>query len=204
MRASESIGNYDIKVREYTNYAIKSIKNCCKNFAARPTGSENEKKAQEYMMNDLNNFCDEVTREEFKVSDKAFMSWIRIGVVMAILGIAMFTLGFFAVSAAIFFLIILMIALEFGFYKPVLDVFFKKKTAGNVYGVRKAEEDAKTRELELKKLEEEKKLQEEMNNENSSLDEKTETNNLNTDELDEILDSSENIDFQELNQDKEG
>ena len=44
----------------------------------------------------------------------------------------------------------------------------------------------------------------EMNNENSSLDEKTETNNLNTDELDEILDSSENIDFQELNQDKEG
>lgn len=69
---------------------------------------------------------------------------------------------------------------------------------------RKAEEDAKTRELELKKLEEEKKLQEEMNNENSSLDEKTETNNLNTDELDEILDSSENIDFQELNQDKEG
>ena len=69
---------------------------------------------------------------------------------------------------------------------------------------RKAEEDAKTRELELKKLEEEKKLQEEMNNENYSLDEKTETNNLNTDELDEILDSSENIDFQELNQDKEG
>ena len=69
---------------------------------------------------------------------------------------------------------------------------------------RKAEEDAKTRELELKKLEEEKKLQEEMNNENSSLDKKTETNNLNTDELDEILDSSENIDFQELNQDKEG
>ena len=43
-----------------------------------------------------------------------------------------------------------------------------------------------------------------MNSENSSLDEKTETNNLNTDELDEILDSRENIDFQELNQDKEG
>ncbi len=145
MKASESIQNYDIKVREYTNYAIKSIKNCCKNFGPRPTGGEAEKNAQEYMMNDLNNFCDEVTREEFKVSDKAFMSWIRIGVVMAILGIAMFTLGFFAVSAAIFFLIILMIALEFGFYKPVLDAFFKKKTAGNVYGVRKAKGEAKKR-----------------------------------------------------------
>ena len=145
MKASESIANYDIKVREYTNYAIKSIKNCCKNFGPRPTGSEAEKNAQEYMMNDLNNFCDEVTREEFKVSDKAFMSWIRIGVIMAIIAIAMFTLGFFVVSAVIFFAIILMIALEFGFYKPVLDVFFKKKTAGNVYGVRKASGETKKR-----------------------------------------------------------
>lgn len=145
MKASESIQNYDIKVREYTNYAIKSIKNCCKNFGARPTGSEAEKNAQEYMMNDLNNFCDEVTREEFKVSDKAFMSWIRIGVVLAIIAIAMFTLGFYLVSAVLYFAVILMIALEFGFYKPVLDVFFKKKTAGNVYGVRKAKGDTKKR-----------------------------------------------------------
>ena len=90
MKASESIANYDIKVREYTNYAIKSIKNCCKNFGPRPTGSEAEKNAQEYMMNDLNNFCDEVTREEFKVSDKAFMSWIKIGVVMATIAIIFF------------------------------------------------------------------------------------------------------------------
>ena len=145
MKASESIQSYDIKVREYTNYAIKSIKNCCKNFGPRPTGSEAEKNAQEYMMNDLNNFCDEVTREEFKVSDKAFMSWIRIGVVMAIIAITMFTLGFFVVSAVIFFSIIMMIALEFGFYKPILDVFFKKKTAGNVYGVRRSKGETKKR-----------------------------------------------------------
>ncbi|MBR2876499.1 MAG: M28 family peptidase, partial [Clostridia bacterium] len=145
MKANESIANYDIKVREYTNYAIKSIKNCCKNFGARPTGSEAEKNAQEYMMNDLKNFCDEVNREEFAVSDKAFMSWIKIGVVLAVLGIAMFTLGFFAVSLAIFALTILMIVLEFVFYKPVLDVFFKKKTAGNVYGVRKSSGETKKR-----------------------------------------------------------
>ena len=145
MKASESIQNYDIKVREYTNYAIKSIKNCCKNFGARPTGSENEKNAQEYMMNDLNNFCDEVTREEFKVSDKAFMSWIKIGVIMAIIAIIMFTMGLFIVSAVLFVAVLLMIALEFGFYKPILDVFFKKKTAGNVYGVRKANGETKKR-----------------------------------------------------------
>lgn len=145
MKASESIANYDIKIREYTNYAIKSIKNCCKNFGPRPTGSEAEKNAQEYMMNDLNNFCDEVTREEFKVSDKAFMSWIKIGVVIATISIILFTLGFYAVSLALFVAILFMIALEFGFYKPVLDVFFKKKTAGNVYGVIKSKEETKKR-----------------------------------------------------------
>ena len=145
MKASESIANYDIKVREYTNYAIKSIKNCCKNFGPRPTGSEAEKNAQEYMMNDLNNFCDEVTREEFKVSDKAFMSWIKIGVVMATIAIIFFTVGIYAVSLALFVAIIFIIAAEFGFYKPILDVFFKKKTAGNVYGVIKAKEETKKR-----------------------------------------------------------
>ena len=69
MKANESIPNYDIKVREYTNYAIKSIKNVCKSFGPRPVGSEAETKAQEYMKADLENFCDDVKREEYKCSD---------------------------------------------------------------------------------------------------------------------------------------
>ena len=58
MKANESIANYDIKVREYTNYAIESIKNVCKNFGPRPVGSEAEQKAQEYMLADLEKWCD--------------------------------------------------------------------------------------------------------------------------------------------------
>ncbi len=145
MKANESIPNFDIKVREYTNYSIKSIKNCCKNFGARPTGSEGEKKAQEYMMNDLNNFCDEVTREEFEVSDKAFMSWVPIGATLVLLAFCMFTLGFFAVSTALFAVTLFMILGEFIFYKPVLDWLFKKKTSANIYGVRKAKGETKKR-----------------------------------------------------------
>ena len=76
MKANESIPNYDIKVREYTNYAIKSIKNVCKNFGPRPVGSEAEQKAQEYMQADLDKWCDSAERQEFKCSDKAFMSWV--------------------------------------------------------------------------------------------------------------------------------
>ena len=94
MKANESIPNFDIKVRENTNYAIKSIKNVCKSFGPRPVGGEAEKKAQEYMLADLQKFCDEATRQEYKCSDKAFMSWVPIGAALLILNAIFFTLVF--------------------------------------------------------------------------------------------------------------
>ena len=66
MKANESIQNFDIKVREYTNYSIKSIKNVCKSFGPRPVGSDAEKEAQIYMQKDREKWCDEVKREEYK------------------------------------------------------------------------------------------------------------------------------------------
>lgn len=145
MKPSESIPNYDIKVREYTNYAIKSIKNVCKNFGPRPVGSETEKNAQEYMLNDLKNFCDEANREEYKCSDKAFMSWVPLGAVLLVLSIVSFTLGWAAVGLGLCLLTLFFILAEFIFYKPVLDVFFPKKTSGNVYGVIKPTGETKKR-----------------------------------------------------------
>lgn len=145
MKANESIPNFDIKVREYTNYAIKSIKNVCKNFGPRPVGSEAETKAQEYMQADLEKFCDTVERQEYKCSDKAFMSWVLIGAILMILNVVFYTLGIavagFALSAITLFLILG----EFIFYKPVLDMFFPKVTSGNVYGIRKSSGETKKR-----------------------------------------------------------
>lgn len=145
MKPSESIPNYDVKVREYTNYAIKSIKNVCKNFGPRPVGSDAEKKAQEYMLGDLKNFCDEANREEYKCSDKAFMSWVPLGAVLLVLSIVCFTLGWAAVGLGLCLLTLFFILAEFIFYKPVLDVFFPKKTSGNVWGVIKPAGETKKR-----------------------------------------------------------
>lgn len=145
MKPQESIPNYDIKVREYTNYTIKSIKNVCKNFGPRPVGSESEKKAQEYMLNDLSQFCDEAKREEYKCSDKAFMSWVPIDAILLIFTIAFYTLGFSAVAIACCFIALLLIVVEFVFYKPLLDIFFPKKTSGNVCGVIKSSGETKKR-----------------------------------------------------------
>lgn len=145
MKANESIPNYDIKVREYTNYALKSVKNVCKNFGPRPVGSESEKKAQEYMKADLDKFCDNAKREEFKCSDKAFMFWINIDVILVLLGMVCFTLGWAAVGVALTLVAIVIGVAEFVFYRPIVDGFFPKVTSGNVYGVRKASGETKKR-----------------------------------------------------------
>ncbi len=145
MKSNESIPNFDVKVREYTNYALKSIKNVCKAFGPRPVGSEAEKQAQEYMQADLAKWCDDVKREEYKCSDKAFMAWVPIGATLLILNAIFFTLGLSAIAFGCAALALFFVLGEFIFYKPVLDIFFKKKTSGNVYGVRKASGEAKKR-----------------------------------------------------------
>lgn len=145
MKSSESIPNFDIKVREYTNYAIKSIKNVCKNFGPRAVGTQAEKNAQEYMKADLEKFCDEVRREEFRCSDKAFMAWVPLGAVLLILSALFFTLGWSVIGLVLSALTLFFILGEFIFYKPVLDVFFPKVTSGNVYGVRKSSGETKKR-----------------------------------------------------------
>lgn len=145
MKSSESIPNFDIKVREYTNYAIKSIKNVCKNFGPRAVGTQAEKNAQEYMKADLEKFCDEVRREEFRCSDKAFMAWVPLGAVLLILSVLFFTLGWSVIGLVLSALTLFFILGEFIFYKPVLDMFFPKVTSGNVYGVRKSSGETKKR-----------------------------------------------------------
>lgn len=144
MKASESVGRYESEVRLYTNYAIKNIKKVSKH-GPRPVGSEAEKNAQLDMLSELETSCDSVTREEFKCSDKAFMSWVPIGAVLLIISAAMFTLGLPIVSLALSAVTLFFVLAEFIFYKPVLDIFFPQKTSGNVIGVRKATGETKKR-----------------------------------------------------------
>ena len=145
MKASESVARYDSEVRLYTNYAIKNIKKVCKDFGPRPVGSEAEKNAQLHMKSELESSCDSVTREEYRCSDKAFMAWVPIGAILLLLSTVMFTLGFPVVSLAASALTHFFVLAEFIFYKPVLDIFFPKKTSGNVIGVRKASGETKKR-----------------------------------------------------------
>ena len=145
MKPNESVARYDSEVRLYTNYAIKHIKTMCKNFGPRPVGSEAEINAQEYLANELSTTCDKVLKEDYKCSDKAFMSWVPIGAVAIILSTFFFTLGLPVVSLVAGCVTLFLILAEFIFYKPVLDVFFPKKRSMNVTGIREASGETKRR-----------------------------------------------------------
>ncbi|MBQ8782752.1 MAG: M20/M25/M40 family metallo-hydrolase [Clostridia bacterium] len=145
MKANESIEKYPARVREYTNYALKSTKIVAKNYGPRPAGSEADAKAREYLKSDTAKFCDEMKEEEFRCSDKAFMSWVSIGSVLLLVSAVLFAFGLQVIALAVTLLNVFFIVSEFFFYKPVLDVFFKKKETGNIIGVRKASGETKKR-----------------------------------------------------------
>ena len=157
MKAYESHAHYPSKVRECSNFAIREIKKVCKDIGPRPAGYEGEKKGQDYVEKLMTPIADEVKRESFTLSPKAFMSWVMIdgalALVAAILGILCFTgivppaietvlrvISIVLVVLAVFFLLG-----EFLFYKKVLDPFFKKAESSNVICTRKASSETKRR-----------------------------------------------------------
>ena len=153
MKASETIPNFTPKLREYTNFATRTIKKVCTEIGPRPCGSEEERKAQHFMAAQVGDAADEVRTEEFSVHPDAFFGWMKIDAVLLIISVALFavgtlvdgvdflryiSLGLAVVSAAFMFG-------EFLFYKEFIDFMYKKKTSQNVYCIRKPKGEVKRR-----------------------------------------------------------
>ncbi|MDR2753490.1 MAG: Zn-dependent exopeptidase M28 [Oscillospiraceae bacterium] len=137
MTARERISGYESKVREYTNFAVRGIKKVIKATGPRPCGSEAEHKAQQMMAKELEDCCESVRLEEFKVAPKAFLSWIRIDILLTAVSVIAYNLGYAWVSVALLALALTAAALEFLFYKQALDFMYRKKTSHNLVAVRK-------------------------------------------------------------------
>ena len=99
LKASESVKNYAASVRMYTNYTVREIKKICKEIGPRPAGSESEKKAQEYIVEQMKTCADEVTMEPFKLAPDAFMAWVRIDGILILISVLFAMLGYFTLLA---------------------------------------------------------------------------------------------------------
>ncbi len=145
MTARESIANYESKLREYTNFAVRGIKKVCKECGPRPSASEEERKAQEMMQKDLETCCDKTWMESFKTAPKAFMLWVRSGVLAGLAAMLAYNLGYAIVGLALLVLEVLFIVLEFILYKQAVDWLLPKKQSQNLIAVRNPSGEKKRR-----------------------------------------------------------
>ncbi len=152
MKANESVKNYASERRMYANYAARAIKKVCKEIGPRFSGSEEEKKAIEFMSEELKTCSDDVKTDSFSVHPKAFLGWVPMSGTLMIIATALFFVAQFFEIAALFIATLAISAIclffgitEFGFYLETLDKFTPKKTSYNTYGVRKASGETKRR-----------------------------------------------------------
>ena len=147
--------NSDIK-QSAVDYSMNSISYICTEIGGRASGSPEERKAQEWMAEELktNKWADEVKLEEFKVASKAFLSYTKFIPLLAILTIAIAFSDLIAqnihfigkvISIAVLVFCLIAVVLEFGMYKQFLDPLFKKTTSQNVIGIKKPEGEIKRR-----------------------------------------------------------
>ena len=155
MKLEELNLNPVAKVRESTNFTVREIKKVCKNIGPRAAGSENENKAQDYILENCAKFADTAEKETFRLSPRAFMAWPWLGAVIEFIAIALFILSAFVpeqvaqilpiVSLGLTVCDILLIALEFLLYKQILDPFFKKADSSNVILTKKPKGEVQRR-----------------------------------------------------------
>ena len=132
------------KLGEYADFAVQGITHICSEIGPRECGSENEKKAQEYMGETLKNYADTVTRETFSVHPRAFMSFVPLAGGMLLASTYANIVGAFkknkfsAASVPLLGATLASVVGEFGLYKKPLDPLFPKKESGNIVAVRKA------------------------------------------------------------------
>ncbi|MDD2398656.1 MAG: M28 family peptidase [Bacilli bacterium] len=92
---------------------------------------------------ELETFSDWVASEDFIIHKGAFLGWIRLLVIAYIASVTLlwFKLPLYALIIAALALLILV--LQFFLYLPLLDIFYPRKKARNVYGVLEPEKEVK-------------------------------------------------------------
>ncbi len=131
MKPQDCGPQYKSKLRESANFAAWTIKKICKEIGPRPSGSEEELKAQEFIAKQTGKAVDSVRTEKFTIAREAFFGWMKIDSVCLIFATLFLIFNMAAVSAALIVVAVICLFGEFLFYKEFLDRFFKKQTSHN-------------------------------------------------------------------------
>lgn len=134
------------KKDEAAKYMLDEITYIIKNFEKRDPGSKGEKQACEYMAETLKNDCgcDKVKIESFKENPGSFFGWIYFTITFALISIPLFFV-FPLASILLITVGFIIMFLQFGLYKKVVDKFFPEKTGHNVTAIKSCTGEVKRR-----------------------------------------------------------
>lgn len=105
----------------------------CEEAGPREAGSEAEHKAAEIVMDEFEQFCDKVEKEEFKLAPKGFLSFTLLSPLLVLIGIPFF--WFYPIVSGVLAIIAMLIFyMQFMRYAEFVDFLFPKKTSINVIG----------------------------------------------------------------------
>lgn len=136
---------YKSKLRECANFSAWTIKKICKEIGPRPSGSEEELKAEQFIAQQTGKAADEVKTEEFTIAREAFFGWMKIDAVALLIATVFMMFKMAAVSLVCVAVAIICLGGEFLFYREFLDKFFKKQTSHNTILTRKPTGEVKRR-----------------------------------------------------------
>lgn len=134
------------KKDEAAKYMLEEITYIIKNFEKRDPGSKGEKQACEYMAETLKKDCgcDRVQIESFKENPGSFFGWIYFTITFALISIPLFFV-FPLASVLLITVGFVIMFLQFGLYKKVVDKFFPEKTGHNVTAIKSCTGEVKRR-----------------------------------------------------------
>ena len=127
-------------------FMCDEIAHICNDMPKRDPGSVGEKMACEYMADYLKNECgcERSDVESFKENPNAFFGWIYFTITFVLAGMVLF---FFMpiVGAVITALGFVILFVQFGLYKKLVDKFFPEKTGHSVTAIKKCTGEVKGR-----------------------------------------------------------
>ncbi len=134
------------KKDDAAQYMIDEITYICKDIPKRGPGSEGEKMSCEYMADVLKKDCgcERAEIEHFEEHPNAFLGWIYFTITFAIIGQVLYF--FLPLLGAIFTSLgFILMFLQFGLYKKIIDFVFPKATGTNVTAIKKCTGEVKAR-----------------------------------------------------------
>lgn len=134
------------KKDEAAQYMVDEITHICKDFETRSPGTKGEQQACEYMAEVLKKDCgcERADVESFKENPGSFFGWIYFTITFVLLAIALYFV-FPLASLVLIIAGLVIVLLQFGFYKKAVDRFFPELTGHNVTAVKKCTGDVKRR-----------------------------------------------------------